>query len=148
MFWLKIFYHFFENEAGLDMKKNLFVLFAVMIAALFVQNAFAQAKPYTPAKGSAERKAILDAMRTNRGDTDVVYTPRVFLVQNGYAWVVAGTAVSSNQYEDEIALMRKVGGKWKFADAPCVEEACSMAKEIKKIQKKFPKAPRGIFKVE
>jgi hypothetical protein len=130
------------------MKRKLLFLLSVIILGLSVQGALAQADPYTPERGSAERKAILDAMRKNRGDNDIVYTPKVFLVQNGYAWVVASAAGGSNQYEDEIVLIRKVSGKWRFAAAPCVEEACTMSKEIKKIQKKYPKAPKAIFKVE
>src|SRR5262245_55165476 len=110
------------------MKKNFVILLSAVLLLFVVQSAFAQSKPYTPARGSAERQAILDAIRAERGDANVVYTPKVFLVQNGYAWVVAKAANTTNQYEDEIALLRKTKGDWKWIDAPCVEEACSMTK--------------------
>jgi hypothetical protein len=77
------------------MKIKLLILLSVVILLGQAESALAQKKPYTPERGSAERKAILDAMRTNRGFPDAVYTPRVFLVQNGYAWVVAHAAVPS-----------------------------------------------------
>lgn len=130
------------------MKNKLLILLSIAMLAAFVQTAAAQSKPYTPEPGSTERKAIFDAMRANREDKDVVFTPMVFLVQNGYAWVIAAASGHANQYESDYALVRKVGGTWKFAAAPCSEEGCDMDKEIKKIQKKFPKAPKAIFKTE
>lgn len=130
------------------MRRKLLIVLSIVMLSAFVQTAAAQGQPYTPERGSAERKAIFDAMRVNRADKDVVFTPIVFLVQNGYAWVIAAASGHGNQYENDVALVRKVGGKWKFAASPCTEEDCDTDKEIKKIQKKYPKAPKAIFKLE
>jgi hypothetical protein len=130
------------------MKIKLLALLSVLMLVALAGSAAAQNKPYTPAKGSAERTVILDAIRAERGGANVVYTPRIFLVQNGYAWVVAKAANTTNQYEDEIALLRKSGSTWKWVDAPCVEEACVMSREIRKLQRKYPTAPKAIFKVK
>ena len=67
---------------------------------------------YTPQPGSAERKAILDALRmwvNQQYHLDVVFVVKHLKVKNGYAWVhtLPLSKDGSNRYEDISALLKK-----------------------------------------
>jgi hypothetical protein len=71
----------------------------------------------TPPQGSAERKAILDAMRAERARFDtlpVVFVVRHLKVRGGWAWLEADpqSPDGSQRYEGEAALLRSQGGAW------------------------------------
>ncbi len=120
------------------------VLFLLLTAA--AQNNFAQSAPYTPAKGSAERKAILDGVRKYRKVLNEVYMPREFKVQNGWSFVSADDpnepGVDTAAFD---VLLRKTGKVWKVMDEVSHAEGADWRREIGRIRKKFPKAPSGIF---
>jgi hypothetical protein len=109
--------------------------------------AHAQAAPYTPPVGSAERKAILDAMRALGDIHDRVFLLRYLKVQNGWAWMRGDpqSPDGKNHYESESALFRKEGAAWKVLDQPCAEADCDDKKEMARIRAAYPKAPAGIF---
>jgi hypothetical protein len=62
------------------------LIFVLALAALATLSAYGQKADsvHTPAANSAERKAILDAVR---GGEHVVYTVNFIRVHNGWAWV-------------------------------------------------------------
>jgi hypothetical protein len=128
-------------------KNSLIIFFGLLFILQFSQSVSAQSKPYTPAKGSAERKAIMKGLKQKFG-ANLVFTPTVLKVQNGWAWVItdASSADGSQQLESVAALLQKKSGSWKVVAVPCLEEDCGLDAEIKKIRKQFPKAPAGIFK--
>ena len=119
------------------------VLFLLAISA---QNSFAQTEPYTPAKGTPERKAILDSVRRYRQAPSELYTPTKFRVQDGWAFVSAEDP--NEPGVDSLAfhvLIQKTGNTWKVVDAVNTTEGSDWDKEIARIRRAFPKAPAGIF---
>ena len=107
---------------------------------------------HTPAKGSAERKAILDALR---GDQQVVYKVLFFKVHNGWAWLDVtpldskGNAIA----EGGPNLLHLENGVWKVLDLTKVPEDPNdpLGPEdaspgfIRNLKKTFPGVPGDIF---
>ena len=94
----------------------------------------AQVRAYSPEKGSAERKAITDALRLpvqKKLKQEVVFKVDHLKVQNGWAFLMAGPqkpdggaidyrdtsyadAYDAGAFENNvIALLHKVGGQWR-----------------------------------
>jgi len=76
---------------------------------------------YTPARGGAERKAIMDAMRAHRRRFDprpVIFVVSSLRVQRGWAWlsVRPQSPDGRSRFEDENALLRRRGGRWEVAE--------------------------------
>src|SRR5882762_3080121 len=92
--------------------KKLFVVLGII--AVMSGVALAKTSVHTPAKGSAERKAILDGVRKHRNAPNELYTPRVFNVSGSWAFVEAddpndpGVDTSAFDY-----LLHKSGKSWK-----------------------------------
>ncbi|HXG94770.1 MAG TPA: hypothetical protein VNN73_20695 [Blastocatellia bacterium] len=108
--------------------------FALLLIILsFSTAARAQSEPYAPKHGSAERKAIMDALRVPVERK--LFKPTVFKVdhlkvQNGWAFMLGvpqqpngramdyrgteyETAIKQGAFDDGIcALLRKQGSKW------------------------------------
>lgn len=122
------------------------LVFAGLLIVAGHSNVAAQGGAYTPEKGSAERKAILDAVRKYRKAPSEVYSPTHFKVQNGYAFIHAedpdepGVDTMAFYY-----LLRRSKGKWKVVDEVNMTEGSDYGKEIKRIRKRFPRAPAAIF---
>ena len=107
------------------------------------------AKPYTPKPGSAERKAILDALRVpaeKRARQKIVFHDVTMRVENGWAWTIA---VARDKTGKKLplgdlmtcGLLRKTKGRWRvlhWGVAGDISVACEA-------MKKYPQAPRGIF---
>lgn len=122
-------------EAGsqnlIDMLRKLIIYSAVMIAA---STSIAAQSVYTPEKGSAERTAILNALRipVERDlKQKIVFAANHFKVQGNWAYL-SGTpqnaaggrpdyrntkyweAVDAGAFDHNFfALLKKTGGKWK-----------------------------------
>jgi hypothetical protein len=124
------------------------------LAAFFVTTLLTTALPdgvHTPPSGSAERKAILDALRVpvqRRVGQKVIFVVNHLRVQNGWAFF-AGSARNSKGktlgdkylWGETSALLRKSSGRWRvlqwgFATDTSVMEEC---------RNKYPNAPRAIF---
>jgi hypothetical protein len=129
-----------------------FVTLAVMICALQFTICAAKAGPtYTPKPGSAERKAIIDALRkpvSKKVKTPVIFELGYFQVRDGWA-MLSGKARKTNgtNFGDEYlwgevtALLRKEKKTWRvlvwgFATGTDIFEEA---------RKKYPRAPRSIF---
>jgi hypothetical protein len=112
---------------------------------------------HTPAKGTPEREAIMDVLRTEvKKETgeDVVFVVNLLKVHNGWAWVDVtpnrkdGTAL----YEGKEALMHQEKGVWKDKTLPPQDSDDDQRmfgdlsrKYIKKIQSQYPSCPADIF---
>lgn len=112
------------------------------------------AQAYTPAPGSAERKAIMDVLRKMLDMEDVVFVVRFLKVSEGWAWVETDprSKDGTNRYEPVDCLLRNQGGRWKVLECkPCCGECeedpdCrGPARYYKKLKSRFPKAPAIIF---
>jgi hypothetical protein len=109
----------------------------------------ALAKPYSPKPGSAERKAILDALRVpvqKRAKQQIVFYNVEMRVENGWAWVLA---ISKDKTGKKMplgdlmtcGLLRKTNGRWRvlhWGIAGDISVACEA-------HKKYPKSPRAIY---
>jgi hypothetical protein len=118
----------------------------LIFSALMLQTV-AQETPTSPPPGSAERKAILDALRA-RGDLhNRIFIVRYLKVRKGWAWVSADSQSpdGKNHYETESALLQKVGPGWKVVDEPCTDEGCDDKAEMARIRAANRNAPDAIF---
>lgn len=113
-------------------KKSVFVLFFV---ALFCISSASAQTAYTPAKGSAERTAIMNSLRVpveKKLKKKTIFAVNNFRVQGNWAFLdgtpqkADGSAMeySGTEYQNAIdagmfdsnffALLKKTGGKWKI----------------------------------
>lgn len=109
---------------------------------------------YTPAPGSAERKAIMDALRKMLGMEDVVFVVRFLKLSQGWAWAETEprSADGRNRYEPVDCLLRRQDGTWTVLQCrPCCGE-CEDDPDCRepswyyrKLRSAFPQAPSGIF---
>jgi len=124
-------------------------LLAVCFALLLCGGSTPFAAPYSPKAGSAERKAIMNALRVpvqKRAKQTVVFYGVNLKVEKGWAFVhcVAMDKTGKKYVLGEIdtaGLLRKTNGRWKvlhWGTAGDISVACDAAK-------KYPKAPRAIF---
>ena len=114
---------------------------------------------YTPGRGSAERKAILDAMRAHRRRFDsqpVVFVVSYLRVQRGWAWLSVRPQSSDgrSRFEDESALLRRRAGRWEVVEVmPAageregtpLEEDCAW---FQRLRQRLPAVPVAILPAE
>jgi len=108
--------------------------------------------PYVPAKASAERQAILDALR---GDQPVVFKVHYLKVHNGWCWIDTTPIDKEGRATAEGGpnLLHLEDGKWKVMDLSKVPDdpADPLGAEdaspgfVKNVMKTFPGVPRDIF---
>lgn len=137
---------------GMLWSRRVFIVFAVLIAALSFTSGRALAGPtYTPKAGSAERKAIIDALRqpvSKKVKTRAIFELGYFKVRDGWA-MVSGSALKANgtRFGDEFlwgevtALLRREKKTWRVL----VWGFASGTDVFDEARKKYPQAPRSIF---
>jgi len=111
-------------------------------------------KPYTPPKGSIERKAILDALRKDCPVNEIVFIVNHLKVKDGWAWIETNpqSPDGRNKFEPLNALLHKEKGKWIIKNVqPCCgecaddPECADIKRYYKKLMREFPTAPKDIF---
>jgi hypothetical protein len=114
---------------------------------------------YTPARGGAERKAIMDAMRAHRRRLDpqpVIFVAGYLRVQRGWAWLAVQpqSPDGRSHFEGESALLRRRGGRWEVAEVmpafgeregTAIEEDCAW---FQRLRGRFPALPRAVLPAE
>jgi hypothetical protein len=121
---------------------------------------------HTPAKGSPERQAIMDALRSLFDDRrnpsyephrgTLTFVVSFLKVHNGWAWVNADPRSSDpgdSFGENSGFLLQAQNEKWKvMALPPMVDDPDDpenldypSAKDVEKIKRKYPTVPRDIF---
>ena len=114
---------------------------------------------YTPARGGAERKAIMDAMRAHRRRFDsrpVTFVVSRLRVQRGWAWISVQpqSPDGRSRYEGEDALLRRRSGRWAVVEVmPAVGEREGTALEedcawFQDLRRRFPSLPAAILPAE
>ena len=131
--------------------RTLFV--GTLLGAMLVQSGFAA--PHTPAKGSAERTAIMKALHKvlGSGKHKPLVTANNLKVERGWAYVTGGFnyadgAPLEEEYQNGPGstfniLLHREGGRWRVkrqVSAGDVQEP--------EFMRAFPQAPRAIFKVK
>jgi hypothetical protein len=100
------------------------ILATALITSALMSSAFAD-DVHEPAKGSAERKAILDALRVVQfPKQEVKYVVNYLRVHNNWAWVDVSPQDGSGKpvAEGGIALMHCKKGTWSYVDTSKVPE--------------------------
>ena len=112
---------------------------------------------YTPAKGSEDRKAIMDALRVvirKMSGLEVIFVVRHLKINEGWAWVETDpkSADGKNHYEPMVGLLHKKNGRWTYIEGPpefavCEEDpdCVDTARYFKKLARKYPAASPNIF---
>jgi len=128
----------------------LFLLVSLACTATLGQKTEPAAR--IPAKGSTERKAILDALRS---DQAVQFKVHFIKVHNGWAWVDTTPLDKDGRATAEGGpnLMHLEDGKWTVKDLSTVPEdpkdplgaEDASPTFVKNVMKTFPGVPRDIF---
>jgi hypothetical protein len=134
------------------------LLLAFMSLSVVITNlpASADSGPgaYTPQPGSAERRAILDALRMwvkQQHHLEVIFVVTHLKVKNGYAWVhtLPQSKDGSSRYEDISALLKKDQGRWEVAEIPCAEvdnpDCIGDPGYFDGLKRRFPEMPEDIL---
>jgi len=94
---------------------------ALLLMAGLASRTAAQAGLHTPARGSAERREVLDAMRAEMRRFDP--RPKIFVVHalrvhGAWAWleVEPQSPNGGEHYEPESALLHRAAGHWTVAE--------------------------------
>jgi hypothetical protein len=128
------------------MRKLTILGFGLLLLMTVSQVSRAQSEPYTPAKGSPERKAILDAVRKYRKAPNEVYIPSGFWIIEGWAYVSAPNPndpdIDTEAFE---YIVRKTRGAWRVVDQVSHVEGTDYKKERRRIKRRFPSLPMAIF---
>jgi hypothetical protein len=137
------------------MRTRLVVLFLATLSICqfaYSQKSKTDSGPYTPAKGSAERQAILDALR---GDQQVQFQVHHLKAHNGWCWIDTTPLDKRGRATAEGGpnLLHLENGKWKVMDLSKVPEdpddplgpEDASPTFIKNLIKTFPGVPRDIF---
>lgn len=110
--------------------------------------------PASPPRGSPERKAILDGLRTaisRYPSNDVEFVVESLTIQNGWAWADLFPQDLSNtiHYEDIHVLLHQRLGIWEVAEIACVDagkpECMDHPGYLARLAKRFPEMPAAIF---
>jgi len=111
--------------------------------------------PASPPRGSAERKAILDGLRTaissRYPSNDVEFVVESLTVQNGWAWADLFPQDLSNtiHYEDIHVLLHQRLGIWEVAEIACVDtekpECLGHPSFFAQLETRFQEMPAAIL---
>jgi hypothetical protein len=139
--------------------KSSAVLQLILLLTFSFHSVPAQSKDSlrTPAKGSAERRAIMDSLRDNFKGQAVTFKVNYLKVHNGWAWVDVtplddkGKAVA----EGGPSLLHYEEGAWKVMELPELPEdpddpmpaEDASPRFIKAVQKKYQRLPADIFPI-
>lgn len=102
------------------------------------------AKAYTPAAGSAERRAIMDALRR---DQKVVFKVYYLKVHGDWAWTDASPLDDKGRpvAEGGPSLLHKENGTWKVLDLSVVPPDPDQPLEAEDVPPEFVKKLQSIF---
>lgn len=122
--------------------------------AIHAPTVVAAPRTYEPKPGSAERKAIMDALRkpiSKQLKKKVIFQVHHLKVCNGWAWTMVtalrpdGTRLTQDDLWGEAqGLLRKEGKTWRVLVAGIATDTSIMDEA----RKKYPKAPRSIYEAD
>jgi hypothetical protein len=142
--------------------RRLILFSSAVLIFSFAQFSSVQAqvsdKVHTPAKGSAERNAILDVLRqeykSGQG-INVTFQVNHLKVHNGWAWATCTPLDDKGKVigEQWPSLLHNEDGKWVIKDLMAIAEALNdpvgplepSRKYLKEVEKKYPGVPADIF---
>lgn len=133
--------------------KSPLALLALMVVALFTgceTTSPTTSGVHTPAAGSPERKAIVDATKAalaKQGKPGVMVQVPYLKVHNGWAWIQVNprSADGSQNYESQSGLLREKAKAWTLLEWMPSEEGTDTKAYFTKLKAKYPSAPADIF---
>jgi hypothetical protein len=133
-------------------QSSLMLLFALLCLPVNAQTSTGKTQAHIPANGSAERKAIVDALR---GDQDVIFKVHYIKVHGDWCWIDTTPLDKQGHATAEGGpnLLHLEDGKWKVMDLSTVPEdpkdplgpEDASPGYVKNLIKTFPGVPRDIF---
>ena len=142
------------------MKSNgsLYIII-LMLSGLFIAHAHAtepvaKDQIHTPEKGSAERKAIMEAVHaqyakndSTRTQASVEFVVPYLQVHNGWAWIIINpqSKDGKQQFESQSELYQLNDGKWVWAGGLSGEADFDDTKDLNELKKKFSNLPSDII---
>jgi hypothetical protein len=140
------------------MKRLILSVIAFGLITMCVAGVVSQTKEAarTPTVNSPERKAILDALRADGSNKNVLYQVHFIRVHNGWAWVDT-TPLDANTKQPTAEggpnLLHMVNGQWKVMDLSKVPEDPNdpMGAEdasptyVRNVRRTFKGCPADIF---
>ncbi len=111
----------------------------------------------TPLPGNPQRKAILDALRSELKrlhGMDLLFVVKHLRAKDGWAWIhtLPQSPDGQQRYEDVSALLQLQNGVWTVVELPCTEvddpECLGGAGYFSGLQQRFVEAPAIIFPSE
>ena len=106
---------------------------------------------HTPADGSTEKNAILQATQralARQGRKNLVLVVPYLKVHNGWAWIQVNpqSKNGTQHYESQSGLLReKTPNEWTLLEWMPAEEGTDYTKYFKNLKAKYPSAPPDIF---
>lgn len=108
-------------------------ILGVALAAFAATAASAVTQWHEPARGSAERAQIMQALRVklrsyDDSQTDTVFVVRALCVSDRLGWVdvLPATRDGRNHYEPTQAVLVRRKGAWQVSKLACSEEECEV----------------------
>jgi hypothetical protein len=140
------------------MKRLILSLMVCLMIAVCVESAVSQTKEvaHIPAANSPERKVILDALRAESSEKNLIYQVHFIRVNNGWAWVDTtplDAATKQPTAEGGPNLLHIVNGAWKVMDLSKVPEdpndpmgaEDASATFVRNLRRTFKGCPADIF---
>ena len=131
---------------------SLMLFFALLCLPVNAQTSTGKTQAHIPANGTAERKAIVDALR---GDQDVIFKVHYIKVHGDWCWIDTTPMDKQGHATAEGGpnLLHQEDGKWKVMDLSTVPEdpkdplgpEDASPGYVKNLIKTFPGVPRDIF---
>jgi len=137
--------------------RKLILVLALLTPVVFAAPPAPATQTHTPAKGSEERKAIVDTLRVmvkKMSGLDVIFVVRHLKVNKNWAWVEADpqSADNTQHYEAITGLLQKKNGHWIYMEGPpewavCEEDpdCADTNRYFRKLAKKYPSVSPDIF---
>ena len=130
------------------MKKYLTI--ASLVTSVLLSGCASVTTAHTPAEGSAERNAILQATQhalARQGRKNLVLIVPYLKVHNGWAWIQVNpqSADGRQHYESQSGLLQQQTNKWKLLEWMPAEEGTDYKKYFNNLKTKYPSAPPDIF---
>jgi len=123
---------------------------AILVTSLFLSGCASVNTAHTPAEGSPERNAIIQATKhalARQGRKNLVLVVPYLKVHNGWAWIQVNpqSANGTQHYESQSGLLQQETTKWRLLEWMPAEEGIDYTKYFKNLKAKYPSAPPDIF---
>ena len=123
---------------------------AILATSLLLSGCASVNTAHTPAEGSAERNAIIQATQhalARQGRKNLVLVVPYLKVHNGWALIQVNpqSADGKQRYESQSGLLQQTTKGWTLLEWMPAEEGTDYKKYFNNLKAKYPAAPADIF---